>query len=422
VTFGLAVSNANAAPAFFHFDDASANLGADPSPMDADSIGLAVADVDNDGDMDIMVAEGTASIKGIQNKLLLNNGHGVFTDASATHLPQIENNSAGVDFGDVDGDGDVDAIVANVGPNQLLLNDGHGHFSDASSQLPPPLSFFSDISAQAIFSDVDGDGDLDIFVCNEVPFPGAPVSAAQNRLWINDGKGNFTDQTAARLPQVLDNSANVRFADINGDGWVDAVVANNGQNSVLINQGGGYFIDEGVARLGALEDSSRSLALADVDGDGDLDVMFANSRGQQDRLYLNDGSGHFVDVTATRIPASLASSTSVQLADFDCDGDMDAFITTLNTGALHNLIGAANHFLMNTGNGHFVDVSQIVLPGVEQVSFDAAVTNFNADHSLDIIVANSVGQQETLLLSARDKQAPNAFDEAWKNVFKNQCE
>jgi len=414
--------NTFSAPAYFHFDDASVNLGVDSSPADADSIGLSVADIDGDGDMDVLVAEGTASVKGIQNKLLLNNGKGVFADVSSTQLPQVANNSAGVDFGDVDGDGDVDAIVANVGPNQLLINDGKGNFRDASDQLPPSLGFFEDISAQAIFGDVDNDGDLDIFVCNEVPFPGAPITAAQNRLLINDGSGHFSDETAKRLPQVLDNSANIRFADLNGDGWIDAVVANNGQNSILINQGGGYFIDEGEARLGMLEDSTRSVAIADVDGDGNFDLMFANSRAQQDRLYLNKGNGYFIDVSATHVPVSAASSTSVQLADFDCDGDVDAFITNLNTGPQHNLVGASNHFLMNTGKGRFVDVSQLVLPAAELVSFDAAIAHFNVDHSLDIIVANSTGQQETLLLSSQDKQTSKAFDDAWKNVFKNQCE
>ena len=115
-------------------------------------------------------------------------------------------NSTKADFGDVDGDGDLDAIVANLGPEQLLINTGAGVFLDGSSQLPPPPPFLQDITADARLADVDGDGDLDILLSNENPFNPSPTGGGQNRLLINDGTGTFTDQTAARLPAANDQT------------------------------------------------------------------------------------------------------------------------------------------------------------------------------------------------------------------------
>jgi hypothetical protein len=102
-----------------------------------------LVDVDADGDLDLFIAEGTDSPAPRPNRLFLNDGDGEFFDVSATHLPPgLLNlaNSTKVDFGDLDGDGDLDAIVANLGPEQLLLNDGAGVFVDGAGRLPPPAA------------------------------------------------------------------------------------------------------------------------------------------------------------------------------------------------------------------------------------------------------------------------------------------
>jgi len=406
-----------------HYTDRSAQLGLDISPMGTDSIGIGVVDIDNDGDMDIFVAEGTASLNGRQNRLLLNDGRANFSDASLTHLPQVQNNSAGVAFADMDGDGDMDAIVANLGAEQLLLNQGDGHMVDVSAtNLPPSLDLMSDISAQIVVHDVDGDGDPDIFVANEIPFPNPPVNGAQNRLWINDGSGHFRDETAQRLPAVIDQTATAAFGDVNGDGMDDLIVANNGQNKILINTGEGHFVDETIQRLPALSDSSRDIALADIDGDGDLDLLFANSREQQDRLYFNDGQGNFTDVTRTNLPQSTVSSTSVAMYDADCDGDLDAIFTSLKSGQQHDLLGAQNRLLLNTGHGVFVEMSTLMLPALDDVSFDVAVADFNGDGRKDIVVSNGAGGKETLLLAGGNKSRELvSLDTAWKKVLTPRC-
>ncbi|HET7219670.1 MAG TPA: VCBS repeat-containing protein [Vicinamibacterales bacterium] len=203
-------------------------LPADTSAPGTSTTDVDLVDVDRDGDLDIFKAQGTDSLDGRPNQLLINDGTGRFVDDTARRLPAGAANSTKADFGDVDGDGDLDVIVANVGAEQLLINDGNGFFADASDRLPEPLPIFDDISADARFADVNGDGDLDVLVSNENPFPGGV--GAQNRLWINNGFGVFVDDTLARLPAAIDQTAAMLPGDIDADGDLDLMVGNSGEN------------------------------------------------------------------------------------------------------------------------------------------------------------------------------------------------
>ncbi len=145
-----------------------ARLPPDTEQAGTSTLDVDLVDVDGDGDLDIYKAQGTDSLLGRPNQLLINTGTGHFVDESAQRLPFENLNSTKADWGDVDGDGDLDGIVAQVGGEQLLLNDGFGVFADSSLQLPAPLPLLFDISADAHFADVDGEGDLDILVSNEI--------------------------------------------------------------------------------------------------------------------------------------------------------------------------------------------------------------------------------------------------------------
>ena len=176
-------------------------------------------------------------------------------------------NSKSVTLGDVDGDGDLDAFVANYNQaNRVWLNDGSGTFTDSSQSLG------SSESASVTLGDVDGDGDLDAFVAN---------AGQANRVWLNDGSGTFTDSS-----QSLGNSKSrsVTLGDVDGDGDFDAFVANSQANRVWLNDGSGTFTDSSQS-LGS--SNSTSVTLGDVDGDGDLDAFVANI-GQANRVWLND--------------------------------------------------------------------------------------------------------------------------------------
>ncbi len=394
-------------PAFasdeFILEDATTQLAVDLTADGHDTLDVELVDIDGDGDLDLFAVDGSASAAPFPNRLMVNDGLGHFTDESATRLPPgPPANSTEVDFADIDGDGDLDAIVSNLGSNQLLLNDGTGHFSDASHQMPqasppgPPgfavpfPPFFIEVSAEAVFEDVDSDGDPDVLISNENPFPFGPPGDA-NRLLINDGNGNFSE-SFGRIPFAIDQTSGYEAGDIDGDGDLDLIQLNIGANQVLINDGLGFYTDESALRLPANNNSSRKGTLGDIDGDGDLDLFVGNSRNQQNRLFLNDGAGVFTDATAAALPARLDTTTDIDLVDLDGDGDLDAFVT--NVGDFvggHGFLGDTNTVLLNDGNGVFSDGTFPRSDERTGRSTNAAFGDVNGDGTPDLVIANSGG-------------------------------
>ena len=376
----------------FLFVEETFRLPPDSTLPGTSSTDVDLVDVDGDGDLDLFVAEGTDSPAPRPNRLLLNDGRGVFTDVTATHLPSgLANNanSTKVDFGDVDGDGDLDAIVANLGPEQLLLNQGTGVFVDASLRLPPPPPFLQDITADARLADVDGDDDLDILLSNENPFNPSPTGGGQNRVLINDGTAAFTDQTASRLPAATDQTGAMLPDDIDDDGDLDVIVLNRGQDIVLINDGVGVFTDETAARFPVTADTSRGGGLADLDGDGDLDLVVANSRNEPIALYLN-ADGIFTPDEFGAVPIADETNTGLELVDLDDDGDLDVYVP--NAGAFevgHGFGGGPDHYYRNNGLAHFKDRTDAHFPPVNDPTTDAAFGDIDGDGDLDLVVGNS---------------------------------
>ena len=344
---------------------------------------VALADVDGDGDLDAFA--GIYAVGGAQDRLFLNGGAGVFSDATATNLPALLDSTTEVAFADVDADGDVDLYVGNSGPDRLYLNDGSGLFAESS---PPVFPETSDTTTALALADVDGDGDLDAFAGNSVPSTGE-----QNRLYLNEGTGTFSDVTAASLPALLDLTSAVAFGDVDGDGDVDAYVGNSGGfgpgagDRLYLNGGAGVFVDVTAGNLPAVLDVTQAVALGDVDGDGDLDAFTGNAASgalpQLNRPFLNGGTGTFSNVTATNLPAVTLYTRAVALGDLDGDGDLDAFLG--NGGAA----GQAEAIWLNGGTGVFTAAPAMSLPGILDSTRAVALGDVDGDGDLDALVGNS---------------------------------
>ena len=217
--------------------------------------GKTLVDVDLDGDLDIVVAEWGREL------LWINQGGGAFVDETLQRLPNTITQTKQVAAGDVDGDGDPDLVAANDGVNDLYLNDGTGVFT--LSPLPGSVS-----SVGVVLGDVDADGDLDLVFAN------AEFLGSQNTLLLNDGTGGFTDVTAHLMPVDADISQKVAMVDVDGDGDRDLVFANRrgpyggGQNRLYLNDGNGTFTDGTKGRMPVDTDRTTDVVAADVDGDG----------------------------------------------------------------------------------------------------------------------------------------------------------
>ncbi|HET6204992.1 MAG TPA: FG-GAP-like repeat-containing protein [Planctomycetota bacterium] len=327
---------------------------------------VALGDMDGDGDLDALVGNGPYGAAQ-QNRLQLNDGTGVFTDVTAANLPALLDSPRAVALGDVDGDGDLDGLFGGDLSHRLDLNNGSGVFADATAQLPPLTGGTYSIA----LGDVDGDGDLDVYV----------GSGGQDRLYLNGGTGVFTDATATNLPALLDVTGSVALGDVDGDGDLDVFVGNGGQDRLYLNGGTGVFADATATSLPALLDNTVDVALGDVDGDGDLDAFVANYG--QESLLLNGGTGVFTDVTGTNLPALLDNTRAIALGDVDGDSDLDALAGNLQ---------GQNRLLLNGGTGVFTDATAANLPALVDLTFAVALGDMDGDGDLDAFVGIYQGQ------------------------------
>ena len=264
--------------------------------------------------------------------------------------------------GDVDGDGDLDLFVCHHQVSGLLLNNGKGEFA----QKIPLTTIEEEYDARrADFVDLDNDGDLDVFVyCFK-------HVGERDILFINDGHGTLTNESEERLPEYHGTCSGI--ADVDSDGDLDIICP---PRSLLVNDGTGRFTDEGGARLPNLNAQALAIALGDVNSNSHVDIFLANW-GAQNQLLLNDGTGHFSDETAFSLPQSKSMSRQVKLADIDRDKDLDVLVCNDKSPTV----------LINDGAGVFTDETDKWLPPIfKGVNIDIDFGDVNDDGVLDLVI------------------------------------
>src|SRR5438067_3695473 len=325
--------------------------------------GVSVGDADGDGLDDLYVAQPA----GLPNRLYRNRGDSTFEDITDQAGVGVLDDTAQSLFADVDNDGDQDLVVATSTNLLLFINDGKGHFT------PVPDAFrfarpLQGVLTSITMADYDRDGFLDLYVCVYSYFFGAgedkagtpaPYYDARNGppgvLLRNDGRGRFVDAThEAGLDAGNDRyHFAAAWADYDGDGWPDLLIANDfGTKNLYHNLGprdGKVTFEDVAASAGVLDyGAGMSVAFLDYDNDGLIDIYTGNMWSAPGRritsapafmhdatpevralyrrhvrgnsLFRNLGNGRFEDKTLDAHAAMGRWAWSSDAFDFDSDG------------------------------------------------------------------------------------------------------
>ena len=353
-----------------------------------------------------------------------------FTDVTAESGIEVGGYGMGVAAGDYDNDGCVDLYVTSLGRNQLFRNTCDGTFTDVSRASGTDDDRWA---VSAAFVDYDRDGWLDLFVGNYLHYSPETDMVCRNAagqrdycspqvfraqpdvLYRNRGDGTFADVSdTALIGGDFGPALGVTAADVDGNGWLDLYVANDGaENQLWMNRQDGTFENMGLlsgAALSAHGDAEGSMGVdaGDFDNDGDEDLFMTHLPLEGNNLYVNDGSGLFEDrsmPSGLGLPSLGRTGFGTTWFDFDNDGWLDVLAVN---GAIVRVEGDANRrfpygernlLLRNLGNGRFDDVTERAGAVFElsEVSRGAAFGDIDNDGDVDVVVGNNSGPARLLI-------------------------
>lgn len=363
-----------------------------------------LADLDGDGDLDLALGGMDGDLPWDdfpRDALLWNDGTGRFVFAPESTLPPRHGGgtwgTVDIEAGDVDGDGDIDLVMSEIGPRyngdaalQLFLNDGSGGFTDGTAGLHAELenlygsgSFVTWLS----LADVDGDGDSDLLVSG---------NGYANQVYENLGGGEF--QRSAIFDEEFDTGSYHALVpgDVNGDGNQDVLLISDvSEIGVMLGDGGSPTAYEARRTLiqPGLQFPDGALVEA---GDGGApfvflaQLIFPPEQTAARMVRWDDASDGFVEVSEAVFPGGpymLWHPRHYAVADFDGDGLEDVFVADHGPD-VDPFPGARNRIFMQKPDGTFVEESAVRLPDVVDFSHNVAAGDVDGDGDVDLFVAN----------------------------------
>jgi len=348
------------------------------------SFGVSWVDYNGDTYPDLLICNEDFSGKPAPNYLYHNNGEGTYTRVNTGEIA-LSGGCLTSTWADFDSDGDLDCYAARpfLNSNLLYINNGDGTFSKDSASL---LVDAREFSMEVEWVDYDNDGRLDVFVANH----GRPSDPALAQVYQNKN-GTYTLMDNSDVGLIEDEANGVAWGDYDGDGDRDLYWSRNNKLSVLFSNDGDGTFSQMTECLLEKPPAKYHSSWADFDNDGDLDIYTHSGDPGIVTLYNNLGQGSFEPVQDEDLTADSGHWKGGYWGDYDNDGWLDLLVLGNN-----RYEPCPNRLYHNNGDGTFSRVMSGPIAADEEPSSAAAWADHDRDGDLDLFIGNVNSANNTL--------------------------